>query len=88
MSRIEPEKRGISWGEVVLIGVALLFVALGIYLMVSPSEMFVEHPGSKYTGGRGSVEHLSKDAVRIYGGVGFGMGILILWVTKHFSRYK
>ncbi len=88
MRRIEPEKRGISWGEVVLIGVALLFIAFGIYLVGFPRDMAVMHPGSGYTGGRGNVEYLGKGAVRVYGAVGTAVGILILWVIKHFSRYK
>jgi len=70
--------------EVLLAGLALVFIVVGAYAIVQPIEMNVSHPGpvryqSLY---RSQTEQVSKNGDRVYGVlavvVGAGLGWLVL----------
>jgi hypothetical protein len=76
--------------EKVCLVLAIVFIAVGVFSIVYPTEAYVAHAGSgRYQSiiGRNSTpEHVSKNGARVYGFISLGFGVGLAWLVFYRPR--
>ncbi|HKQ57801.1 MAG TPA: hypothetical protein VJY35_08015 [Candidatus Eisenbacteria bacterium] len=69
---------------------AAIFVVVGLYGIVHPTDWLMIHPGSPTSKGLPAMparaEHVSKQGSQVHGLLSLAMGIGIGWVTLRYGR--
>jgi hypothetical protein len=72
--------------------VAMLFIAVGIWKIINPTEVIVPHPGHGHyavrTGMDAPGERVTKRGARVYGFISVGMGVGLAFLALYRPNRK
>lgn len=82
--------RSLSTIEKCALALAAVFVLVGLYTIVRPSDRWVIYPGAPWSdvapGMPAWAEYVSKGRSRVYGLISVAMGIGMGWATVRYGR--